>query len=159
MFKNIGYFISRTCFEIFIRVNFKLRFHGKENIPKPPFIATSNHVSYLDPPAVGIACGKYPLDFMAKKELFDSKFGRWWCNWVNCIEVKRGENSVKSLKEALERLKKGRSVGIFPEGTRSEDGNLQEAKRGVGFLIAKAKVPVVPAYVSGTERPCLRAVG
>ncbi|MFH1879061.1 MAG: lysophospholipid acyltransferase family protein [Candidatus Omnitrophota bacterium] len=129
-----------------------MRIHGKEKLPEPPFIVTSNHTSLLDPPLVGIACKKYCVDFMAKKELFDMPVVGIWSKLVNCIEVKRGENSIKSLKEAMVRLKKGHVVGIFPEGTRSSDGEIGDAKRGIGFLIAKSGVPVVPCYVEGSGR-------
>lgn len=144
------YFISRTIFEILMRILFRIRVSGTENIPKPPFIITSNHASFLDPPLVGISCRKYQVDFMAKKELFDAPIVGIWTRSVGCIEVNRGENSVKSLKEAIRRLRAGHVVGIFPEGTRSSDGSLQEAKRGIGFLIGRAAVPVVPVYVEGS---------
>ena len=57
-----------------------------------------------------------------------------------------------ALKEAVRRLKRGRVIGVFPEGTRSLDGNLREAKRGTGFLIAKAGVPVVPVFINGSGK-------
>jgi len=146
------YIISRTIFEIFIKLLFRLRMHGRENLPEPPYIIASNHASLIDPPLVGLACRKHMVNFMAKKELFSSRFGRWWSTRVGCIEVKRGEVSVGTLKEAVKRLKSGSVVGIFPEGTRSEDGRLQEAKRGTGFLVDKAGVPVVPFYIEGSGR-------
>jgi len=146
------YLISRTIFEIFIRVFFKLHIFYLGDIPKPPFIVVSNHSSLLDPPLVGVACRKYCVNFMAKKELFDTPVLGIWSRMVRCIEVKRGDNSVRSLKEALRRLKEGRVVGVFPEGTRSVDGTMQEAKRGTGFLISRAGVPVVPVYVEGSGK-------
>jgi len=144
------YYISRAIFEMLMRLLFRIRVSGTEHIPSPPFIITSNHASLLDPPLVGIACKKYQVDFMAKKELFDAPILGSWTRNVGCIEVRRGENSVKSLKEAIRRLREGHVVGIFPEGTRSSDGSLQEAKRGIGFLIGRAAVPVVPVYVEGS---------
>lgn len=89
---------------------------------------------------------------MAKKELFDAPLIGLWTRSVGCIEVDRASNSIKSLKESIKKLKEGRIVGIFPEGTRSEDGSLQEAKRGIGFLIAKAGVPVLPVYIEGSGK-------
>ena len=146
------YLISRTIFEIFIRVLFKLHIFFLGDLPKPPFIVVSNHSSLLDPPLVGVACRKYCVNFMAKKELFDGPVIGMWSRRVQCIEVKRGDNSVRSLKEALKRLKEGRVVGVFPEGTRSADGTMQEAKRGTGFLVSKGNVPVVPVYVEGSGK-------
>lgn len=153
------YIFSRTLLSWFINICYKLKVTGRERIPDPPFIVTSNHSSLLDPPLAGIACGKYEVDFMAKKELFDPPVLGRWTRAVNCIEVNRGKNSVRSLKEAVKRLKAGRVVGIFPEGTRSTDGELQEAKRGIGFLVAMAKVPVVPVYVEGSANAMPKGKG
>ena len=144
--------ISRTIFEIFIRILFKLHVSGRENIPNAPYIVVSNHASLLDPPLVGIACKKKNkiVDFIAKEELFEGALLGCWTRAVNCIFVDRKGMGVGAMKEAVRRLKAGRVVGIFPEGTRSENGSLQEGKRGVGFLIAKARVPVVPIYIEGS---------
>jgi 1-acyl-sn-glycerol-3-phosphate acyltransferase len=149
---SILYVISRSAFEIAIRILFKMRIIGKEKLPTPPFIIASNHTSLVDPPLVGVACKPIPVDFIVKQELVDGPVIGEWTKRVRCIPVRRGENSIKGLREAISRLKKGHVVGIFPEGTRSVDGSLQEAKVGTGFLIAKAKVPVVPFYAYGTSR-------
>ncbi|MEA3489492.1 MAG: (d)CMP kinase [Candidatus Omnitrophota bacterium] len=149
---NVLYCLSRGTFEVLIRILFNIRVFGRENIPEPPFILASNHSSILDPPLVGLACKKYNVDFMAKQELFDTPVVGAWTRRVRCIEVRRGQNSSRSLKEAIKRLKKGHVVGIFPEGTRSVDGELQDAKRGTGFLIDKANVPVVPVYIEGSVK-------
>ena len=143
--------LSRFLFEMFIRICFSPKFYGRDNVPDSPYIVVANHVSLLDPPLAGIACKKNDLDFMAKKELFDKPILGTWTRNVNCIRVDRDSNSIQSLKEVISRLKKGRSVGIFPEGTRSEDGDIKEAKRGVGFMIHKGKVPVIPVYIEGSN--------
>lgn len=144
------YFLSRSIFEILMRILFKLSFYGREKVPDAPYIVVSNHESLLDPPFVAVACKKDPVDFMAKAELFDKPILGAWTSRVRCIKVKRGKNSVASLKEALKRVSMGHVIGVFPEGTRSVTGELQEAKRGIGFLVARANVPVVPIYVEGT---------
>ncbi len=146
------FWISRSIFELFIRIMFKLRIHGRENCPKAPFLAVSNHASLVDPPLLAVACKPIPVNFMAKRELFDAPIIGAWTRRVRCIEVHRGENSVRSLKEAIRRLKDGEVVGMFPEGTRSLDGELQDAKRGTGFLVAQAKVPVLPVYIHGSAQ-------
>jgi 1-acyl-sn-glycerol-3-phosphate acyltransferase len=146
------YWLSRKTFEILIHILFRFEALGTENVPGAPCLIASNHASLLDPPLVGIACKKHFIDFMAKKELFDRPFFGRWCRMVGCIEVKRGDNAVKSLKEAARRLSQGRVVAIFPEGTRSVTGEMQNAKRGTGFLIAKANVPVLPVFVDGSGK-------
>lgn len=144
------YYISNSIFTILLRILFRIHVFGKENLPKPPFIVASNHASLLDPPLVGMVCRKYPVDFMAKRELFDTPVIGIWARNVRCIEARRGENSVRSLKEAIRRIRKGHVIGLFPEGTRSTSGDLQNAMRGTGFLIAKAGVPVIPIYIGGS---------
>lgn len=150
MYKEIPYRISRFIFEYVTRILFRVRVHGMENLPEPPFIIASNHSSLLDPPLLGAVCKRYAVDFMAKKELFDAPVVGVWTRAVRCIPVDRGRNSVRAIKEALRRVKAGHIVGVFPEGTRSADGDLQEAKRGTGFLISKGDVPVVPCYIKGS---------
>lgn len=145
------YHISRFLLGVFYRILLRVTFIGKENIPDAPYLIVSNHASLADPPFVGQACKKDAVDFMAKSELFDMPVLGAWTRSVGCIRVDRGTASARSLKEAMKRLSNGRVVAIFPEGTRSEDGNLQQAKRGVGFLIVKAKVPVLPIYIEGSN--------
>lgn len=142
--------LSRFLLHVFLVTCFKFKVYGKENIPKPPYLVVPNHTSNLDPPLVGVACKKYFIDFMAKQEMFDSPKIGWWTRLVNCIPVDRESKSPASLKIAIKRIRKGRVVCIFPEGTRSDDGSLKAAKRGVGFLISKAQVPVLPVYVDGS---------
>jgi len=146
------YQFSRIILGFIVRILFRVRIYGRKNLIKPPYIIASNHASYLDPPILGLIGGMHPVSFMAKKELFDMPVIGAWFRMVRCIAVKRGENSIKSLKDALEVLKEKRAIALFPEGTRSEDGALQEAKRGVGFLISKSRVPVVPVYIEGTQQ-------
>ncbi|MFH1394678.1 MAG: lysophospholipid acyltransferase family protein [Candidatus Omnitrophota bacterium] len=145
------YKISRIIFEILMRILFKLQVEGKENIPSAPYLVVPNHSSLVDPPLIGMVCKKDDISFLAKEELFTAPIIGIWSRSVGCIEVKRGANSVRSLKTAIKHLAEGKSVCIFPEGTRSLDGSLQDAKRGVGFLIAKAGVPVVPVYIQGSQ--------
>lgn len=146
----IIYRFSRLVFAGLIKVFFKTRIYGRENIPDPPYIIVSNHASLLDPPLVSMAFRKHNVAYIAKDELFAMPFVGTWVRLVKCIPVNRNGNSINSLKESLRRIKKGRVVCIFPEGTRSNDDNLRKAKRGAGFLLAKADVPVVPVYIQGS---------
>lgn len=149
---SILYRLSRNLFKLAIRIGFRYRLIGAENFPKPPFIVAANHTSLLDPPIVGMACNRFLVNFMVKQELFEIPLVRHWSRRVNLIPVRRGENSIKGIREAIKRIKSGKVVGIFPEGTRSTDGSLREARKGTGFLVSMAGVPVVPIYVYGTAR-------
>jgi len=148
----IFYRISRIMFEIAMRILFHLHVVGKENIPFRPYIIVSNHSSLVDPPLVGMAFKRHDVSFLTKDELFNIPVIGAWTRNVECIPIKRGSASAKGLKEALKRVRDGKVIGIFPEGTRSLDGSLQEAKKGVGFLIRKAAVPVVPVYIKNSQK-------
>ncbi|KJJ83436.1 1-acyl-sn-glycerol-3-phosphate acyltransferase [Candidatus Omnitrophus magneticus] len=135
-----------------LNIVFDIKIHGVSNLPGAPYIAAANHTSYWDPPLIGYACSKDSLDFMAKKELFDKPVLGIWMRAVNCIEVDRGASALKSMREAIRRVKNNRSIAIFPEGTRAKDGNFLEAKNGIGFIISKAAVPVVPIYIESARK-------
>ena len=147
------YLISYIIFKTILKVFFKFTIKGKENIPrKGPFIIASNHISYADPAVVGVTCNTMPVMFMAKKDLFSAPFFGWWFKALGCIPVERKSGNFTSLKKAVQRLREGKVLGIFPEGTRSFDGCLQKAEPGIGLIAAKSGVPIVPVYVSGTEK-------
>lgn len=147
------YFISRILFWILLKIYGKLEVVGRENLPaNGPFILASNHVSFADPAVLGVASSRVRLVFMAKKELFDIPVFHLWFKAMSCISVERGRNALRSLKYGVNILKKGKALVIFPEGTRSPDGSLQKAEPGIGFLARKADVPIIPAYLSGTDK-------
>lgn len=145
------YDISRATFELVLKILFAPEFYGRENLPEPPFIIASNHGSNMDPAVIGSLCRRYRVDFMAKQELFDVPLLGRWAAGVGAVPVARGRNSVRGIKEALRRVKAGRVVGFFPEGTRSVRGTVQKARPGTGFLIKKAGVPIVPVYIAGSH--------
>lgn len=141
-------------FKIALNMFFGLEITGRENMPKKgPFIVAANHVSYIDPAVVGAACFTTPLTFMAKKELFDNPIFGWWFKAVDCVPVGRDESKLNfgAIKEVIKKLKEGKAVGIFPEGTRSSDGKFKKPEPGIGLIAIKTKAPIVPVYVTGTE--------
>jgi 1-acyl-sn-glycerol-3-phosphate acyltransferase len=125
---------------------------GGENFPKEgPVLLVCNHVSYLDPCVVGDASPRR-VSFMAKAELFENKLLNWLLRGVDCFPVKRGEADTSAIKKVLAQLKEGRCVVIFPEGTRSQDGELHPAEEGAALLAMRTGCPVVPVFVSGTDK-------
>ena len=124
---------------------------GIEHIPRSgPFILASNHASYFDPPAIGRHIPG-EIAYFARKTLFKPGLIGSILTSVNAIPVDRdGESDIQAVKQVLRALQQGRGVLFFPEGTRSPDGTLREAKPGVGMIACKARVPVVPARVFGS---------
>ena len=145
------YQFSTRLFKLFLLIWHRLRIRGADHIPdQGGVLIASNHASFLDPPVVGVGYRGRPIHFMARDTLWNSRFGSWWMGKVGCIPVARGTGDMKALKLTIRALKEGQAVSMFPEGTRTEDGELQEAKGGIGFIIEKSGCVVVPAYIDGT---------
>lgn len=149
----MAYFISRLIYKVLLKILFRFEVRGSENLPrKGPFIVASNHASLIDPAVVGVACHTMPVTFMAKRELFDVPVLGRWVRAVGCIPIERDSGSFKPLKTAVRKLREGGAVGIFPEGHRSPDGRLREPEAGIGLLASKSEAPIVPVYLSGTDK-------
>ncbi len=143
--KPLGVLISR--------IFFKIKYIGKENIPADGgYIIASNHIHGLDPLIIALGLPKKKqMHFMAKKELWDNPFTAWCFTKVNGFPVSRGRADTTSFKHAIEVIKKGFILGIFPEGTRSKDGTPQKARRGVSAIAASAKSGILPVAVYNNE--------
>ncbi|OGW62883.1 MAG: hypothetical protein A2V83_08325 [Nitrospirae bacterium RBG_16_64_22] len=140
-----------TVLRLTAAVLFRLRVRGRENIPDAGgAIIAANHASYLDPPLVGVSMGRQ-LRYMAAEELFRVPVFGPLIRSVGSFPVKRGEDDRSALREAVRQLKQGHLLLVFPEGTRSFDGELGEGKAGIGFIALHAGVPVVPAFVQGAH--------
>ncbi|OPL18567.1 MAG: hypothetical protein AVO35_04340 [Candidatus Aegiribacteria sp. MLS_C] len=134
------------------RVLFGLRVTGRDMVPRRGgLIIACNHISELDPPVLGCAIPR-PVAFMAKVELFRSRFTGFWLRKLNAFPVNRSGVDTRALREAIDILRCGDAVVIFPEGTRSHDGKLLPVKAGIGLVAVSSGAPVVPAFVWGTDR-------
>ncbi len=142
---NSGYTLSRLVATAF----FSYRAHDTHLIPEEGgVILAANHSSYLDPPLVGIA-SRRAVWFLARKTLLDWPVLGPVFPSLNVIPVDRDGNDRSALKTIIRLLRGGEGVVLFPEGTRSRDGNLQNGQPGIGMVVAKTGVPVVPARVFG----------
>ncbi|MDD5560657.1 MAG: lysophospholipid acyltransferase family protein [Candidatus Omnitrophica bacterium] len=145
------YRFSRFVLLIILKLFFLFEAKGKENIPKKGgFILAANHVSYLDPVALGAACPR-TVHFMARDSLFFKPILKSWLKAVEVIPLKRNAADLSAIKTGLQLVRRGEALALFPEGTRrvKEDMYLNP-EPGVGFLAAKGGVPVIPAFISGT---------
>jgi 1-acyl-sn-glycerol-3-phosphate acyltransferase len=148
MIYRLVWLLVRMVLRLFLR----LRVEGAENVPdRGPVILASNHISNLDPPVVGVSIWR-PGAFMAKEELFQNPLIAWFITRLNAFPVKRGTADRAALKRSLELLEQGWALAMFPEGTRSETGELKEPEMGVGMIAYRSAAPVVPAYIEGTNR-------
>lgn len=145
------YYIGYSLFWIFFKTYFRLKVSGLDNVPETgAVIITSNHESFLDPPLVGVSVSNRSTYFMARDTLFKNRVFGFILKRVHSFPVNRGTGFRGGFNKALELLKEGKLILVFPEGTRSYDGKLQRGKAGAGMLIYDAKVPVIPCYVDGS---------
>ncbi|HXD01423.1 MAG TPA: lysophospholipid acyltransferase family protein [Verrucomicrobiae bacterium] len=145
-----AYYVGWSFYRCLFATYFRWRVYNPERVPLTgPVVLASNHQSFLDPPLVGSGV-KRDINYMARKSLFNNPIAAWALHAVNAVPVDRDGGGAAGLKAILDRLKAGGGIVLFPEGTRSKDGNLQPARSGIGLVVAKSTAPVVPIRVFGT---------
>jgi 1-acyl-sn-glycerol-3-phosphate acyltransferase len=131
---------------------FRIKVYGKEHVPKEgPVLVCSNHISNFDPPVLGITCPR-DIAFMGKSELFKFKPLGWLMKNLNVFPVKRGMQDRSALRVGLDLLAEGKTMGLFPEGTRSKDGKLGAPLPGIGFFAMRSEAKVVPCAIIGSYK-------
>ena len=147
---NPIYFLGWCFFRLTYSVWFRRRAFNPERVPKTgPIILASNHESYLDPMLVGASLPR-AINYLAREDLFSFPVLGWILRNWQAVPVNREGGGAKGLKAILDRLLAGGAIILFPEGTRSRDGNLQPARSGIGLTVIKSTAPVVPVRVFGT---------
>lgn len=137
---------------------------GLQNVPaRGPVILASNHLSFADSVVIPVAAPRRVV-FLAKEEYFTTpgpkgRLSRAWFTALGMVPVSRDDtrSALESLETALEVLRRGHALGLYPEGTRSRDGRLYRGRTGVAQLALTSGAPVVPVGLHGTER--LQPVG
>jgi 1-acyl-sn-glycerol-3-phosphate acyltransferase len=150
-----GYHLSRIVGRLFFR--FRV-IHRERMIQSGPAIIAMNHQSYLDPPLAGTACDR-PIYFLARRTLLNVPLLGWLLPKLNVIPVDQESVDRSAIKTLIRVLKAGNAALVFPEGSRTLDGNLQPAEPGLGLLIAKTLAPVVPMRIFGAHRALPRGGG
>ncbi|HPM79522.1 MAG TPA: lysophospholipid acyltransferase family protein [Candidatus Anammoximicrobium sp.] len=148
-FKRYGYTLARAMCRLVGVTMFQVRCTGHEHVPSEGgVLVCSNHQSYLDPILVGLGFTRHS-NYLARDTLF--RFGPfgWLIGFVNAIPIDREGGGIRGLKETLKRLKSGEMVLIFPEGTRSRDGNISPVKPGFLVLARRSRVPLLPVALDG----------
>jgi 1-acyl-sn-glycerol-3-phosphate acyltransferase len=147
---NLSYRLGWTTFRFLFATYFRWRVFNPERVPlEGPVILASNHASFLDPPLVGSGVHRL-CNMLARDTLF-----RYWGigallrSW-KAVPVDREGGGAAGLRAILDRLLDGGAILLFPEGTRTPDGNLRPARSGIGLTVIKSTAPVVPVRVFGT---------
>ncbi len=133
----------------FVCCLFPYRFVHRENLPKTDgkYVICCNHISMIDPVFLLLAC-RFPIFFMAKEELFHNRLFAWFIRTCfGVFPVSRGKGDTTAITTSLSILENGHALGIFPEGTRSKDGTLGNAKSGTALIASKAQSPIIPCAV------------
>jgi 1-acyl-sn-glycerol-3-phosphate acyltransferase len=144
------YRVARGICKIVCLALWRFRAEGVENVPRSgPVIVACNHISYLDPVALGVGMPRM-LTYLAKKQLFAIPLLGPIIRGCGAYPLDRDAGGVAAVRAALRVLKAGRCVGIFPEGTRNTAGTAAE-KGGAALLAVLSGAPVVPAAVAGTR--------
>jgi 1-acyl-sn-glycerol-3-phosphate acyltransferase len=147
----LSYRTTNLTLGTFLRMMFRPRYLGRDKIPVDgPLIIAANHLSHIDPAFIMTAT-KRPVSYMSKKEHFDGAIRRLVFKQVGVIPVDRDAGGSEALKGAIEILEKGGAIGIFPEGTRSRDGDMGKGKTGVARLAAITGAAVVPVAIRQTD--------
>lgn len=147
------YEIIRNLAGVVLVLCFRTRAYHAERVPSSgPLLIASNHESYLDPPLIGTFAVNRQISYIARSGLFGLKPLAWFITALNAIPIRENQGDAAAIREIIRRLEAGEVVLIFPEGSRTSDGRMQEFKRGVALLVKKAKCAVQPVAVEGAYK-------
>lgn len=142
-------YIAKVIFKLIYRIEVI----NKDKIPtEGRFLLCSNHINILDPVILSIILPR-EIAWMGKKELFEKKWMAKLLTNLGVFPVDRNETELSTIKHAMKLLKNEEILGIFPEGTRVESMDLENAKAGVALIGIKTKSPILPVYIEGTYKP------
>jgi 1-acyl-sn-glycerol-3-phosphate acyltransferase len=149
---SLWYRFCRFLFRVYFRLYHRGRIYHADRMPRQGgVILAGNHVSFLDPPFFGQACPRGAF-YMARDTLFRNPVAGWILRSWNCVPINRDRGDIGALRAMLRMLDEGKPVLMFPEGTRSPDGSLQEPRAGIGMIVGHAQCPIQPMRIFGTDR-------
>ncbi|QFT89422.1 1-acyl-sn-glycerol-3-phosphate acyltransferase [Bacillus sp. THAF10] len=143
------YSFAKFIVSTILKPLYRIKVEGLENVPKDgAVLLCANHIDNLDPPVVGITSPR-TVHFMAKEEVFRVPILKTILPKLHAFPVKRGMSDREALRNALKVLKEGHVLGLFPEGTRSKNGELGKGLAGAGFFALRSDAVVVPCAIIG----------
>jgi len=148
---SLVYYAGRFLTRMLLLLLTHWRVKGRENIPEQgPLLIVANHINLADPPILGVSIRRKVM-FMAKEELFRSRFSRYIIRNFGAFPVHRGQLDRRALRQAEQLLARGWALVMFPEGRRSNNAQLQTAFPGSALIALRSGVPILPAGITGTE--------
>ncbi|MBI2328227.1 MAG: 1-acyl-sn-glycerol-3-phosphate acyltransferase [Chloroflexi bacterium] len=146
------YYVAGLIVRTLLYLLTRWQVRGRENIPSQgPLLVVANHLNLADPPLVSVSLGRKAI-FMAKEELFRSRFSGYFVSRFGAFPVHRGQLDRQALRQAQRVLAQGLALVIFPEATRSNSAQLQPAFPGSGVIALRSGVPILPVGITGTEK-------
>lgn len=154
MNRALSYFYH-VCFRRFFNKRLMKKVTGFENIPKSNMIVAANHQSHMDQLITGYVCAPKPYTYIGQTDKYTGLarlilYFLYFTHGTIPINRKDEKSRKKAIEKSIEVLKKGYSIVMYPEGTRSRTGELQEGKAGVAKLFLKTGVPILPVGIKGT---------
>ena len=143
------YQLCRHFLQLVAALVYRVGYSGRENIPAAGgVLIVSNHQSHFDPPLVGIGCWRQ-MNYVARRTLFNFRPFGWLLKSVGAIPIDRDGIGLSGIKESLKLLKRGEMVLIFPEGTRTRDGEIGPFRPGFTALAARSNAVILPVAIEG----------
>jgi 1-acyl-sn-glycerol-3-phosphate acyltransferase len=148
--ESLVYRVGRMICRLWTTLWFDFKAYGARHVPRRGgVLIVANHQSFLDPVLLAVKVPR-PFSFLARHGLFDNRYFGWLIRSLNAFPVRQGEGDVGAVKETIRRLQEGHALTLFPEGSRSSTGEIGPVQPGVGLIIRRAGVPVVPAVILGS---------
>ncbi len=147
---TLMYKCCRVFCHVGMQVLFDLRAYGVEHVPaEGGVLLLSNHQSNIDPVCLAARLRR-PVSFLAKSTLFKPWGFRWLIRQLNAYPVRLGAGDVGAVRETIAKLKEGHLLTVFPEGTRTPDGQIKPLQSGFALIVRRAGVPIVPVAIDGS---------
>jgi len=148
-----GLLFYELCFfavRFFFTLMYRFRVWGSHHLAESgPVLVVANHQSHFDPIVAGMALPARHMNFVARSTLFTSRLFGALIQGLNSIPLKQGESDTAAIRLTIDSLRQGRVMLIFPEGSRTPDGDVHEFKRGAWLLMSRAKCPILPIGIHG----------